>query len=115
MPQLEAYKEEHGHCNVPQGWERDPKMANWVHNQKKQFSSRNKNKHSTMTDERIGKLEDIGFEWRRKKETQGNSDSDSESDDSSSDEDSENDSDGESDSDSDSESDDSSSPDEGNA
>ena len=97
------FKKEHGHCNVPCKWKRDPKMGNWVYTQRKQFFFRKQDRRNNMTDERIRKLEDIGFEWSRKKEMQGNSDSDSESDDSSSDDDIDSDSDGESESDSDSE------------
>ena len=47
---------------MPREWERDPKMATWVQTQRQQFSFRNQDKSSAMTDERIGKLKDIGFE-----------------------------------------------------
>ena len=99
----------------------NPKMANWVNTQRLQFSFRNQDKSSAMTDDRIGKLKDIGFEMtvgkgkikgKRKMKT---AKAKAKIEDSSSDEDSENDSDGESASDSDSESDDSSSPDKENA
>ena len=119
------FKEEQGHCNVPREWERDPKMATWVQTQRQQFSFRNQDKSSAMTDERIGKLKDIGFEMTvgkgkikgkmKRKMKAKTAKAKAKIEDSSSDEDSENDSDGESASDSDSESDDSSSPDKENA
>jgi len=121
LAKVVKFKEEQGHCNVPREWERDPKMATWVQTQRQQFSFRNQDKSSAMTDERIGKLKDIGFEMtvgkgkikgKRKMKT---AKAKAKIEDSSSDEDSENDSDGESASDSDSESDDSSSPDKENA
>ena len=125
LAKVVKFKEEQGHCNVPRDWEHDPKMANWVYTQRKQFSYRNQDKSSDMTDERIGKLKDIGFEMTvgkgkikgkmKRKMKAKTAKAKAKIEDSSSDEDSENDSDGESASDSDSESDDSSSPDKENA
>jgi hypothetical protein len=125
LAKVAKFKEEEGHCYVPRDWEHDPKMANWVNTQRQQFSYRNQDKSSAMTDERIGKLKDIGFEMTvgkgkikgkmKRKMKAKTAKAKAKIEDSSSDEDSENDSDGESASDSDSESDDSSSPDKENA
>ena len=53
---LEAYKEEHGHCNVPYN---DPSLGYWVGTQRKNFFGRG----TPMTEDRIQRLEKIGFEW----------------------------------------------------
>ena len=53
--QLEAFKAEHGHCNVPQ---RHGSLGLWVH---KQRGNRKKGK---LSEERVQKLDDIGFNWR---------------------------------------------------
>ena len=52
--ELIQYKSEHGHCNVPQcqGY-----LGNWVHNQ------RTFRKYSKLTEERIRKLDVLGFDW----------------------------------------------------
>ena len=34
--ELEAYKDEYGDCNVPQGWVENPELADWVNRQRVQ-------------------------------------------------------------------------------
>merc|ERR1712150_227607 len=58
--ELESYKVKHGHCNVP------PiagKLGRWVAYQRVQYRLLQEGKQSSMTDERIQKLESIGFQW----------------------------------------------------
>ena len=64
--ELEAYKKENGHCNVPQlSKERIDegklgelkKLAQWVTDQRKIY------KEGNLSKERIDALKDIGFEW----------------------------------------------------
>ena len=52
--ELIQYKSEHGHCNVPQS---QGYLGNWVHNQ------RTFRKYSKLTEERIRKLDVLGFDW----------------------------------------------------
>mmetsp|Transcript_16114 Transcript_16114/g.23583 ORF Transcript_16114/g.23583 Transcript_16114/m.23583 type:complete len:116 (-) Transcript_16114:48-395(-) len=60
------YKEEHGNCIVPRRWRRDPALGEWVRFQRRQFRKRQLNRRNhNMTDDRIRKLEAIGFEWSR--------------------------------------------------
>ena len=58
--ELKLYKAKHGHCNVPQ---RTGRLGAWVHNQRRQYRLLQEGKRSSMTDERIQKLESIGFQW----------------------------------------------------
>jgi hypothetical protein len=65
LAKVVKYKEENGNCNVPRKWKRDPTLGEWVHFQRRQFRLRQLNRRNHMTDERIHKLESIGFEWSR--------------------------------------------------
>lgn len=51
---LVAYKEKHGSTEVPKGWKTDPKLASWVHNQRK----------CCKKQDRIDRLDEINFVWR---------------------------------------------------
>ena len=54
---ITAYKNAHGHCNVPQEWATGKQLGTWVFNQRRA-------KRKGWTDERrIAKLEEIGFLW----------------------------------------------------
>ena len=55
--ELVAYKAEHGHCNVPQRYENNQSLANWVVKQRTAF------KNDNLSEERVGKLNEIGFAW----------------------------------------------------
>jgi Helicase associated domain len=63
--QLEAYLDDHGHVNVPISYATDPSLAHWVSNQRKQYTLRQKGLPSAMTNDRIHKLNKIGFVWNR--------------------------------------------------
>ena len=65
LAKVVKFKEENGNCNVPRKWKRDPTLGEWVHFQRRQFRLRQLGRRNHMTDERIRKLEAIGFEWSR--------------------------------------------------
>jgi len=65
LAKVVKYKEDTGNCNVPRKWKKDPTLGEWVHFQRRQFRLRQLNRRNHMTDERIRKLEAIGFEWTR--------------------------------------------------
>ena len=65
LAKVVKFKEEHGNCNVPRKWKRDPTLGEWVHFQRRQFRLRQLSRRNHMTDERIRKLETVGFEWSR--------------------------------------------------
>lgn len=62
--QLQDYKQEHGDCCVPISYA-NKQLANWVHNQRKQYNLRLTGKASDLTTERFNRLQDIGFVWNR--------------------------------------------------
>ena len=61
--ELVAYKTRHNNCLVPAKYEANKQLAKWVDKQREQYQLLKKGKNSTMTDERIAKLEKIGFVW----------------------------------------------------
>ena len=62
--QLKAFKAEHEHCNVPQSYKDNPKLGKWVDKQRYQYRLRNDGKKSQITDDRVTKLNELGFVWR---------------------------------------------------
>lgn len=54
--QLVAFKEGHGHCNVPQRWPENVKLGRWVNTQRWRASR--------LTSERRQMMEDLGFVWK---------------------------------------------------
>ena len=64
LDELIRYKEEHGHCNVPKTSKEHSRLGIWVYTQRyeyKKFMDGDKSSHMTQT--RIVKLEEVGFEW----------------------------------------------------
>ena len=57
--ELKLFKAKHGHCNVPR---KAGKLGTWVKHQRKQYRMLQEGKHSCICDERIQKLESIGFQ-----------------------------------------------------
>jgi hypothetical protein len=55
--QLLSYKERNGDCNVPARYEKDKSLGLWVFNQR-QFRRK-----SSLSEDRIAKLDSIGFTW----------------------------------------------------
>jgi len=53
---LKAFKERFGHCNVPAKWKENPKLGIWV-------SCQRSRQQGKLSQERIRKLEKIGFDW----------------------------------------------------
>jgi len=65
--ELVAYKNEHGNCDVPQKYT-CKRLANFVNKQRMEKNRSDDNKHQTkMTARRISLLEDLGFQWSRRK------------------------------------------------
>ena len=54
---LAKYKGKHGDCDVPSSHPADPRLANWVVNQ------RHRNKQGSLSDERVRQLTALGFRW----------------------------------------------------
>lgn len=64
MKDLESFQKEHGHCVVPVGCSQYPKLGTWVKEQRRNYDK----KSSSMTEERISKLNGIGFCWTLRKD-----------------------------------------------
>lgn len=65
--QLDEFKAQHGHCNVPQRYAANKSLGNWVSTQRTQYRLRQNGKTSNITADRVQKLEEVGFEWEVKK------------------------------------------------
>jgi hypothetical protein len=63
--ELADYRKIHGHCNVPQNYIENSKLANWVTNQRRNYRLHREGKKSPMTLSRIQALESLGFEWSK--------------------------------------------------
>jgi hypothetical protein len=61
--ELCEYRHSMGHCLVPHTYGENLPLARWVKRQRYQYKLMVENKQSTMTDERVTALEDIGFVW----------------------------------------------------
>jgi hypothetical protein len=60
---LQTYHKDHGNCNVTNKWKDDPSMGSWVSSQRTLYKKM-KTGESDMDQNRIEKLEELGFEWR---------------------------------------------------
>jgi hypothetical protein len=57
-----AYKEKHGDCNVPVMFIENPSLGQWVSDQRKAWK---RMKDKSNLPERLRRLEELGFQWRR--------------------------------------------------
>jgi hypothetical protein len=65
LNELIDYHKTHGHCNVPEKYWRNLKLAAWVRRQRQQYRLHLKGKTSLLTNLRMQELESLGFEWDR--------------------------------------------------
>jgi hypothetical protein len=63
MNDLNAFKEEHGHCHVPLSHTTYPKLGLWVKEQRRHFTLMQQGKPSHMTPARARELDEAGFCW----------------------------------------------------
>lgn len=61
--ELCEYRQKMGHCLVPHTYGENLPLARWVKRQRYQFKLMVEGKQSTMTEDRVKDLEDIGFIW----------------------------------------------------
>lgn len=72
--ELRSYREEHGNCRVKAGKKKDSsysKLGKWVDHQRQLYRLRAQGKPTSLSDERIAALDEIGFEWVVVKRTGG--------------------------------------------
>jgi len=63
LRELKEFKVKHGHCNVLTS---TGKLGTWIKTQRRQYWLLKKGKKSSMTHDRIHKLESLGFQWSAK-------------------------------------------------
>ena len=63
LQDLVDYKRVHGHCNVPSRYAENRQLAIWVKRQRRQYKFYCEKQPSAMTEERINRLNAVGFEW----------------------------------------------------
>ena len=61
--ELVEYKRDHGHCCVPRTYSENMSLGRWVKRQRHQYKLKNDGKISTLKNERVTMLEQIGFVW----------------------------------------------------
>ena len=67
---LEGFKSEFEHCNVPSKYSADPSLGNWCDKMRCAYNQKIQQGHTTpkknLTQDRIEGLEEIGFKWKLK-------------------------------------------------
>jgi len=63
---LEAFKSEFGHCNVPYKYLVNPSLGNWCSNMRYSYNQiqRGQTQRFNLTQNQIERLEEIGFKWK---------------------------------------------------
>ena len=69
LQQLAEYKKEFGNTNVPQRYEKNKRLGRWVMLQKRQCRLLEEGKRSSMTKNHLLSLRELGFDWKRERET----------------------------------------------
>lgn len=62
--ELLEYKEKNGNCKVPQHYKENKALGKWVAKQREQFKLLKHGKHSFLTEDRLEKLNAVGFVWQ---------------------------------------------------
>ena len=62
--ELLEYKEKNGDCKVPQHFKENKALGKWVAKQREQFKLLKHGKHSFLTEDRLEKLNTVGFVWQ---------------------------------------------------
>lgn len=62
--ELVRYREIHGNCLVPRSYKKNPELGCWVHTQRASHKKLRDGKQTTLTKERVERLEAIGFQWQ---------------------------------------------------
>mmetsp|Transcript_26190 Transcript_26190/g.53347 ORF Transcript_26190/g.53347 Transcript_26190/m.53347 type:complete len:548 (-) Transcript_26190:377-2020(-) len=65
--ELKAFKERFGHCNVPQNYAENTSLGIWVNKQRMEHKNREEGKQSSLNDDRLYRLQEIGFQWAKRK------------------------------------------------
>ena len=69
LQELRYFRQKHGHCMVPYSYQPNLQLADWVKRQRRQYKLFQDGNMSTMTEDRLEMLEDMGFVWDRHEST----------------------------------------------
>ena len=58
LVKLVRFRMDHGHCNVPRRWARDPHLGSWV-----SWLRQMRKRRLGLSPERVRMLDALGFEW----------------------------------------------------
>lgn len=64
--ELKQFRQEHGHCRVPRrnhNYRYAAQLERWIRSQREMMKKMNRGEKSTLTPERIAKLDALGFIW----------------------------------------------------
>lgn len=64
LKQLRAYKDEHGDTDVPLKYSKNSALGAFVNRQRTEYRKLQQGIHSSLTEERINSLNEIGFKWQ---------------------------------------------------
>ncbi|CAJ1932822.1 unnamed protein product [Cylindrotheca closterium] len=64
LQELKDFKDTHGHFNVPYNDEKHQALSNWIRNNQAAYNKFQQGERSAMTNERLSRLEEIGFFFR---------------------------------------------------
>ncbi|KAL7427060.1 hypothetical protein ACHAXM_000696 [Skeletonema potamos] len=71
LEELKEYKDINGHCNVPQNYEVNKDLANWVGRQRTEWRKFRDGKRAQITADRIALLDGLGFQWSPQRRQRG--------------------------------------------
>merc|ERR1711935_841957 len=63
LEELQEFHQTYGHCRVPSKYPQNESLGNWVKKMRTEFKKRKEGQQSSMTDERIAALNNLGFLW----------------------------------------------------
>jgi len=66
--ELRDFHQTHGHCRVPQKYAQNLSLGHWVAKMRREFRNRENGQESSLTEERIATLNNLGFDWVVKNE-----------------------------------------------
>jgi len=64
LEHLKEFKKLHGHCGAPTYDKENKKLGLWVKAMRKEYKKFMKGEDTSLTCEQVGKLNDLGFEWK---------------------------------------------------
>ena len=64
VKQLREYKEEHGDADVPLKYSKNPALGGFVNRQRTEYRKLQQGGQSSLTEERLNALNELGFKWR---------------------------------------------------